>query len=82
MNKYQTKGMLIYLAGRIEETAGRVMHDSRRQVKGYQRKVTGQAIMALGDAHHALKMCIDARVPGLEGNLDRSEGTVRQTSKL
>ncbi|MDQ9171449.1 hypothetical protein Q8A64_13630 [Oxalobacteraceae bacterium R-40] len=82
MNKYQTKGMLIYLAGRIEETAGKFMHDSRRQVKGYQRKVTGQAIMALGDAHQALKLCVNARVPGLDGNLDLSEGRVRQTSKL
>jgi uncharacterized protein YjbJ (UPF0337 family) len=82
MNKYQTKGMLIYLTGRIEETAGKFMRDSRLQVKGYQRKVTGQAIMALGDAHRALQLCINARIPELEGNLDLSERPVRQTSKL
>ncbi len=82
MNKYQTKGMLMYLVGTVEEYVGKFAHNSRRQVKGFQRKVTGQAIMALGDAQRALKHCIQARIPELERNLDAPEGPVRQTSKL
>jgi uncharacterized protein YjbJ (UPF0337 family) len=83
MNKYQTKGMCIFIAGSLEEGIGKFSRNSRRQVKGYQRKVTGKAIMALGDAHRALKNCINARIPGLEENLDVPNGpAVRQTSKL
>lgn len=82
MNKYQTKGMLMYIAGSIEEGYGKFTRSSLRRVKGYQRKVTGQAIMALGDAQRALKSCINARIPGLEENLDTSKGLIRQTSKL
>jgi uncharacterized protein YjbJ (UPF0337 family) len=82
MNKYQTKGMFIYMIGSMEEIAGKMMHSSRRQIKGYQRKVTGQAIMALGDAHHALKLCINARLPDLERNLETAEHPARLTSKL
>jgi uncharacterized protein YjbJ (UPF0337 family) len=82
MNKYQTKGMLIYVIGSMEEIAGKVLHSSRRQIKGYQRKVTGQAIMALGDAHRALKRCINARLPEVDGNLDIPEQPARLTSKL
>lgn len=82
MNKYQTKGMLIYVAGSIEESIGKLTRSSHRRVKGFQRKVTGQAIMALGDAQRVLKHCMNARIPGLEGNMDTAEGQVRQTSKL
>lgn len=82
MNKHQAKGMLMYLAGSAEEIAGKILRSTRRQVKGYQRKVTGQAIMALGDAHRALKLCINARIPGLDGNPELAEGPIRQTSKL
>jgi hypothetical protein len=82
MNKYQTKGMLIYVIGSMEEIAGKMLHSSRRQIKGYQRKVTGQAIMALGDAHRALKLCINARLPDLDRSLDAAEQPARLTSKL
>jgi uncharacterized protein YjbJ (UPF0337 family) len=82
MNKYQTKGMLIYVLGSVEEVAGKILHSSRRQIKGYQRKVTGQAIMALGDAHRAIKLCINARLPELERSLDTAEKPARLTSKL
>lgn len=82
MNKYQTKGMFMYVVGSMEESMGKLTHSSRRRVKGYQRKVTGKAIMALGDAHRALKNCINARIPGLEEYPDTSSGRIRQTSKL
>jgi uncharacterized protein YjbJ (UPF0337 family) len=82
MNKYQAKGMFMYIVGRMEEMAGKFSHSSRRQVKGYQRKVTGKAIMALGDAHHALNLCINARIPELDGHPASAKKSVRQTSKL
>lgn len=82
MNKYQIKGMLMYIAGSVEERMGKFSHNSRRQVKGFQRKVSGQAIMALGDAQRALKYCITSHIPGLEENLDASNGPIRLTSKL
>jgi len=82
MDKYQTKGMCIYLAGIVEETTGKLLRNSRRQVKGYQKKLTGQAIMALGDAHRALKRCINAPIPETEKNLRIAERPIRQMSKL
>ena len=82
MNKYQTKGMYMYIVGSVEESVGKFVRSSHRQVKGYQRKVAGKAIMALGDAHRALQLCINAPLPELEGNSDIAAKPVRQTSKL
>ncbi|MGV3743146.1 MAG: hypothetical protein ACO1NO_12630 [Burkholderiaceae bacterium] len=74
--------MFIYLVGIVEETTGRLMHNSRRQVRGYQKKLTGKAILALGDAHRALQRCINASIPEPEENLRAAEKPIRQTSKL
>lgn len=82
MNQYQAKGMLIYTVGRIEETAGKLLRNSRRQVKGYQRKITGQAIMAIGDAQAALKLCITARIPDLDKLIEKPSTPKRLTSKM
>jgi uncharacterized protein YjbJ (UPF0337 family) len=81
MNQYQAKGLLIYTVGKIEETAGKLLRNSRRQVKGYQRKITGQAIMAIGDAQKALKLCISAKIPEMDNLLEKPSAPKRLTSK-
>ena len=81
MNKIRVKGSFTYIVGTAEEKIGKVFRNSRRQVKGYQRKVTGLAMIALGEAQEALKLCVTSQLMELEEAAEQTTYDRRLTSK-
>lgn len=81
MNQYRIKGKCTYMLGTVEEKIGKILHNSRRQVRGYQRKVTGLAMMALGDAQAAVNLCVNSQLVELGETVERTTYSNRLTSK-
>lgn len=58
MNKCQIRGIAGYLAGQIEETAGKLLGNTRLEHAGHRRKIAGKARKAIGDAQQIIKQCV------------------------
>lgn len=49
MNKDQVKGALKEAAGKVQQTAGKVVGSNEQQLKGIKKRVEGQAQKTVGD---------------------------------
>lgn len=55
MNKDQIKGVTKNLAGKMQQSAGKLRGDKMQQAKGLQKQAAGKIEKAYGDVKEALK---------------------------
>ncbi len=55
MNKYQFKGSVNNIAGKVQEEIGKMAGSKEQQVKGLNKQITGKAEKTFGDAQAAIK---------------------------
>ena len=55
MNKDQVKGTLKDAAGKVQETAGKVIGSHEHQHKGIEKQVEGKAQKAVGDIKEVVR---------------------------
>jgi uncharacterized protein YjbJ (UPF0337 family) len=55
MNKNQVKGVAKDIAGKAQETAGKLVGSKDQQVKGLEKQIGGKAEKALGDIKEVIK---------------------------
>lgn len=55
MNKDQVKGVSKDIAGKVQESAGKIVGSNSQQVKGLEKQIEGKSEKALGDAKGVIK---------------------------
>lgn len=55
MNKDQVKGTLKDAAGKVQQTAGKVIGSKEQQAKGVKKQVEGKTQKAVGDVKEVVK---------------------------
>jgi len=55
MNKDQVKGVSKDIAGKVQESAGKIMGSKTQQAKGLGKQLEGKSEKALGDARETIK---------------------------
>lgn len=55
MNKDQVKGTAKKVAGKVQESAGKMVGSTDQEVKGMKKQAAGKAQKNLGDAKDAMK---------------------------
>lgn len=55
MNKNQIQGVAKDIAGKIQETSGKLVGNKEQEAKGLLKQVEGKAEKALGDAKEVIK---------------------------
>jgi uncharacterized protein YjbJ (UPF0337 family) len=55
MNKDQVKGTLKDVAGKVQETTGKVIGSNEQQLKGIKKQVEGHAQKTVGDIKEVVK---------------------------
>ena len=55
MNKQQFKGTLKDAAGKVQESAGKLVGSNEQQLKGIKKQVEGKALKAVGDIKEVVK---------------------------
>jgi uncharacterized protein YjbJ (UPF0337 family) len=59
MNKDQVKGVSKDIAGKVQESAGKVIGSNAQQAKGLGKQIEGKSQKALGDAQEIIKDSTD-----------------------
>ena len=55
MNKDQVKGVTKEIAGKVQQSAGKLFGSKEQQAKGLQKQVEGKAVKAVGDTKEVVK---------------------------
>ena len=55
MNKDQVKGVSKDIAGKVQQSAGKIVGNDSQQVKGIEKQIEGKSEKALGDAKEVIK---------------------------
>ena len=59
MNQDQVKGAAKDVAGKVQETAGKLVGSKSQQAKGLEKQVEGKAEKTYGDAKSAVKSSLN-----------------------
>ena len=55
MNKDQAKGAGKVIAGKVQQTAGKLVGNNRQQIKGVQKQIDGETEKMVGDIKETIK---------------------------
>jgi len=55
MNKDQVKGVAKYVAGKVQEQAGKLVGSKEQQIKGLSKQISGKVQKGVGDVEQSVK---------------------------
>ncbi|MFZ6872622.1 CsbD family protein [Undibacterium sp. Di27W] len=58
MNKDQIKGTAKDIAGKVQESAGKIIGSEEQEIKGLQKQVEGKLEKNIGDAREAIEKTV------------------------
>ena len=73
MNACEISGMLIFLAGRAQESFGELIGNRKLELEGHRRKIIGKSRMAIGDAQKVIANCVRRSCDAMRGQLPVSK---------